>query len=145
MMKNIFLIILTLVIIISIAKPPKKNTNTNNTSSWVENKTIYGKWEWLKTECCGKKKGTTTPDTYGDKIILELLPNNTFAENANKYRVPRSGNITLSKVNSYDKQVKTIQFNDERPAYYSLSQNGDTLILSWEHLELQKEYYLKTK
>jgi hypothetical protein len=26
------------------------NNNTNNTSSWVENKTIYGKWEWLKTE-----------------------------------------------------------------------------------------------
>lgn len=141
-MKNIFLSLMVLATLFIFAKPPKKDNNSNQ---WIENKTIYGKWLWFKTECCGKKKGITTPDSYGDNILLELLADNTFIENATKHRVPRNGKVSIFKVTNNEKTIRTIQFNDERPAHYSLSQNGDTLILSWEYLELQKEYYYRTK
>lgn len=145
-MKKVFLSAFILGFVwVLIAKPPKKNTTSFNENTWVENKTIFGKWIWFKTECCGKTKGVTTPATFGDTIILELIADNTFAEKANKYRVARTGKIVISKVNKNEKTFNTIQFNDERPAHYFLSSNGDTLVLSWEHLELQKEYYYRKK
>jgi len=141
-MKKIFFTLLVGLIVLVYAKPPKNSPNT----SWVENVSIYGNWKWLKTECCGKKTGTTTPESYGDNIRLEIKSNNTFKELSNKHRIPREGNISLTKTLKDDKSfTNTVQFNDERPAHYSLSKNGDTLILSWEYLELQKETYLRIK
>lgn len=58
-----------------------------------------------------------------------------------KNPLPRSGTIILFKENAQD----VMQFNDERPARYYLSDNGDTLTLSWKHLELQTEKYLRKK
>ena len=55
--------------------------------------------------------------------------------------MPRSGTIILFKENLQE----VMQFNDERPARYFLSDNGDTLTLSWKHLELQTEKYLRKK
>jgi hypothetical protein len=58
-----------------------------------------------------------------------------------KNTLPRSGNCILFKENTSD----MIQFNDERPAKYYLSANGDTLTLSWKYLELQTEKYIRKK
>jgi hypothetical protein len=140
-MKKFFFTVLISSILFAFAKPPKNQSTTN----WVEKVTIYGKWTWIKTECCGTKKGITTPESYGDNIMLEILPDNTFKEISAKHRVPREGNIYTSTVNKDNKTIKTIQFNDERPAHYDLSPSGDTLILSWEHLELQKETYVRNR
>lgn len=142
-MKKLVFIFLIGLIILSYAKPPKNNSAN---TSWVESATIYGIWKWQKTECCGNKKGVTTPDSYGDNIILDIKSDNTFKEIANKHRVPREGVVSLTKAIKDDKSyTNTIQFNDERPAHYNLSKNGDTLVLSWEYLELQKETYVRNK
>ena len=46
-----------------------------------------------------------------------------------KNTLPRAGNVILFKENNVD----MIQFNDERSAQYFLSNNNDTLIISWKH------------
>lgn len=138
MKKNALLILGTIFFLWSISKPPKKE------SSWVEPKTVVGNWVWVKTECCGTQKGITTPETFGDQIELTINPDMSFKETANKYRVPRSGKIKLEeKTVLNSSNIKTIQFNDERPAQYTFSAKGDTLILNWEYLGLQKEFYVK--
>ena len=58
-----------------------------------------------------------------------------------KNTLPRAGNVILFKENNVD----MIQFNDERSAQYFLSNNNDTLIISWKHLELQTEKYIRKK
>lgn len=141
-MKKGLILLFTGLTLLVFSKPPKNKTAP---TSWVESTSIYGKWRWIETECCGKKRGKTTPDSYGNNIFLNINANNTFNEQSEKHRVPREGNITLSKLLKDGKTYKTIQFNDERPAHYELSKNGDTLVLSWEYLELQKETYVKAK
>ncbi|MCB9033184.1 MAG: hypothetical protein H6553_05055 [Chitinophagales bacterium] len=139
MKKSTLLILGTIFFLWSTGKPPKKKTDT-----WIEPKTVVGNWIWVKTECCGTQKGITTPQTFGDEIALTINPDMSFKETANKYKVPRVGSVKLGKKTALNEaDVNTIQFNDERPAYYSFSTKGDTLILSWEHLGLQKEYYAK--
>ena len=145
-MKKLFFIFFAGLLFFVNAKPPKSNTSTTNNQSWVESTSIYGKWKWASTECCGKKKGITTPDSNEDNIFLELKSDNTFKETSNKHRIPRQGTIILTKTYKEDKSyTNMIQFNDERQAHYNLSKNGDTLILSWEYLELQKETYVRVK
>ena len=126
-------------------RPPKVNKNKKDGNEWIENKTIYGKWLWFKTECCGSKKGTINNESFKDAIYLDLNPDNTFVEDSKKYRVPRSGEIFLTKETQENKTYDVIRFNDERPAHYILSADGDTLILTWDYLELQTEYYHRRK
>jgi hypothetical protein len=132
-------------ILLAEPRPPRLNKNKNSSNEWVENKTIYGKWEWFKTECCGSKKGTINTESFGDQIYLDLNADNTFTETSKKYRVPRTGEIFLTKETQENESFDVIRFNDERPARYSLSGSGDTLILAWDYLELQTEYFQRKK
>ena len=149
MMKYIAaLVLFVLVLTISSlqAKPPKMPKPKKN--EWIEPvrkvvpQNIYGNWTWLTTDCCGSRHGITTPESTNDNIVLELKPDNTFTElHTKKNTLPRSGTILLFKENMQE----VMQFNDERPARYSLSDNGDTLTLSWKHLELQTERYIRKR
>ncbi len=124
-------------------KPPKLPKPKKG--QWVETtkpKTIYGEWTWIETDCCGIRHGISTPSSTGDNISLELKSDNTFMEIHTKVNaLPRSGILSLSRSEMYD----MIQFNDERPARYYVSDNGDTLTISWKYLELQTEKYLRNK
>lgn len=126
------------------AKRPSKKSKTSPTiSTWVEQvkpKVIYGKWQWAFTDCCGSRKGISTPESSGDNIDLELRNDYTFLETHHKKNaLPRDGNFILFKQDGFN----MIQFNDERPARYMLSENNDTLTLSWKYLELQTETYIR--
>ncbi|MDB5226151.1 MAG: hypothetical protein JWN78_344 [Bacteroidota bacterium] len=124
-------------------KPPKLPKPKKG--QWIETakpKSIYGEWEWIETDCCGIRHGISTPLSTGDNIALELKSDNTFMEIHTKVNaLPRSGILSLSKSDVSD----MIQFNDERPARYFLSDNNDTLTISWKYLELQTEKYTRTK
>lgn len=124
-------------------KPPKLPKPKKGV--WVEPvkpKNIYGNWTWVETDCCGLRHGLSTPESTSDNILLILNVDNTFLEtHTKKHTLPRSGNFILFKDNISD----MIQFNDERPAKYSLSSLGDTLTISWKHLELQTERYIRQK
>lgn len=145
-MKKIFLLsILSILIFVGFAKKPPKNTKAKPISSWVEPpkpKIIYGKWAWFETDCCGIRHGISNPQNTSDEIELEIKSDNTFMEvHTKKNTLPRAGNVILFKENNVD----MIQFNDERSAQYFLSNNNDTLIISWKHLELQTEKYIRKK
>lgn len=144
-MKKIFLAILIIVTTSGyfLGKPPKL-PKPKKGGEWIEPtkpvqpKNIYGSWIWFETDCCGMRHGLSTPTSSADNIELELKENNTFLEiHTKKNALPRSGNCLLFREN----QMDMIQFNDERPAQYSLSGNGDTLTISWKYLELQTEKY----
>lgn len=146
-MKHFFLLILVFVAVGTFSKKPPK-TPKPKPGEWVEPakpvvpKNIYGNWTWIETDCCGARHGVSTPTSTADNIELELKNDNTFLEtHTKKNTLPRSGNLLMFKENNYD----MMQFNDERPARYSLSVNGDTLTISWKHLELQTEKYIRKK
>ena len=131
-----------------LAEKPPKLPKPKKGGEWIEPakpvvpKNIFTKWIWVETDCCGFRHGISTPESTSDVIELELNPDNTFLEtHTKKNALPRSGNIIMFKENNFD----MIQFNDERPARYNLSANGDTLVLSWKHLELQTEKYTRKK
>lgn len=139
-------IVFFLVLIISgvmVAKPPKMPKPVKGT--WVEPakpKVIYGNWKWIETNCCGLRNGISNPTSTADSITLVLLKDNTFDEqHTKKNALPRSGNFLLFK----DAEHDMVQFNDERPARYTLSASGDTLTISWKYLELQSEKYIRAK
>lgn len=130
-----------------LAKPPKL-PKPKKGGEWIEPvksvqpKNIYGNWIWFETDCCGMRHGLSNPASTSDNIELELKEDNTFLEiHTKKNALPRSGNCLLFREN----QMDMIQFNDERPAQYSLSTNGDTLTISWKYLELQTEKYERKK
>ncbi len=124
-------------------KSSKKNKK--NSIIWVDPpkpKIIYGKWAWIETDCCGLRHGISNPQNTSDNIELLINSDNSFYEShTKKNTLPRSGSILLFKENN----IEMVQFNDERPARYYLSTNNDTLTLSWKHLELQTEKYVKVK
>ena len=141
-MKNLLIIILFSVLsLVNYARPPKMPKL--KTGEWVEpvkTKNIYGNWLWIQTDCCGIRHGVSTPTSTSDNIELVLNSDNTFMETHTKINaLPRSGILLLNKQETFD----VIQFNDERPARYSLSVNSDTLTISWKYLELQTEKYLR--
>lgn len=130
------------------AKPPKVSKTKPKPNEWVVpykasvSKIIYGNWLWIETDCCGVRHGLSNPNSTNDSIVLNLNVDNSFLETHTKpSTLPRNGNFILFKENNMD----MVQFNDERPAKYSISDNNDTLILSWKHLELQTEKYLRKK
>jgi hypothetical protein len=133
------------ILLLAGSRPPRIDKTNKDSNEWVENKSIYGKWVWFKTECCGSKKGTITTENFGEAIYLDLNSDNTFTENSKKYRVPRTGEIFLTKETNENHIYDVIRFNDERPARYSLSADGDTLIFTWDYMELQTEYYHRKK
>lgn len=120
---------------------PKKGEWVEPTKPVVP-KNIYGSWTWIETDCCGMRHGISTPESTGDNIDLDIEKDNSFQEtHTKKNALPRSGSFIMFREND----AYMIQFNDERPAKYSLSTNGDTLTISWKHLELQTEKYLRKK
>ncbi len=132
--------------LLAFKKPPK--LPKPKAGEWVEPakpikaKSIYGEWTWMETDCCGMRHGLSTPESTSDNIELTLKEDNSFMElHTKKNTLPRSGTFIMFKENEVDK----IQFNDERPAQYSISANGDTLTISWKYLELQTEKYIRRK
>lgn len=130
-----------------LAKPPKMPKPKKGTD-WVDPfkpkplANIYGNWIWKETDCCGARRGISNPENTNDAITLELKSDNTFLEtHAKSTALPRSGTVIMFKENNID----MVQFNDERPAQYFLSNNGDTLTLSWKYMELQTEKYIRKK
>jgi len=121
---------------------PKKGGEWIEPAKPVAPKKVYGNWTWVETDCCGMRHGISTPESTADNIELALKNDNTFTEiHTKKLTLPRSGGFIMFRENESD----MIQFNDERPAKYFLSTNGDTLTVSWKHLELQTEKYTRAK
>ncbi len=145
-MKKLFFILILLSAASQLfsGKPPKL-PKPKKPGEWIEPpkpKNINGVWNWIETDCCGLRHGVSTPSSTGDNIELEIKADNTFYEtHTKKNTLPRGGVYTLFKDNSDD----MIQFNDERPAKYFLSNDGDTIVFSWKYLELQTEKYIRKK
>ncbi len=145
-MKQLFFILILLPVVFQLfsGKPPKM-PKPKKPGEWIDPpkpKNINGIWNWIETDCCGLRHGVSTPSSTSDNIELEIKPDNTFFEtHTKKNTLPRTGTYFLFKDNLTDK----VQLNDERPAQYFLSADGDTLILSWKYLELQTEKYVRKK
>ncbi len=148
MKKLFFILFFSIIVFNGFSVKPPKMPKPKKGGEWIDPikpivlKNIYGNWIWMETDCCGIRHGLSTPISTADNIELELKEDNTFMEiHAKKNTLPRSGNLLMFKEN----ESNMMQFNDERPAQYFLSTNGDTLTISWKHLELQTEKYLRKK
>ena len=148
-MKQLFIVgLLSIVTLTGFSGKPPKLVKPKKGSEWkepekhVEVKNLYGEWVWIETDCCGMRHGISTPESTSDYIELEVKNDNTFTEiHTKKLTLPRSGSFIMFK----EVDADMIQFNDERPAKYFLSLNADTLTISWKHLELQTEKYIRKK
>ena len=147
MKKTVGITIILISILNTLEAKPKRELNPKNRLEWIDvvkkpTPEIYGNWIWLDTDCCGIRHGLSTPESTNDNIKLELNNNKSFKEEHSKKKtLPRNGFFIVYKENNQD----VVQFNDERPAQFTISENKDTLTLSWRHLELQTERYIRQK
>ncbi|MCB0508898.1 MAG: hypothetical protein KDD21_11430 [Bacteroidetes bacterium] len=149
MKQFIFILIVSMFILSFAGKPPKINKQKNkewvvptSTASTLPKGNIYGHWVWIETDCCGARHGISTPQSTLDSIVLIINADNTFDEkHTTVVTVPRNGNV----ITYVDGTNNMIQFNDERPARFMMSPDGDTMTISWKYLEMQTEIYVRKK
>ncbi len=100
---------------------------------------VVGDWKWIKTNCCGRGAKITTPDAQRS-MSLTINVGGTFDKTDGGSKT--NGNFTLGNFSEEDNRP-TITFSDERPAL--LQGGGDTLILNYQYMDLQIEWYVREK
>lgn len=128
-------------------KTPKDNStgndqeNTGNTQEENLETKILGSWEWLMTKCCYRTPRTYTSDTLAYKRILRFRKNGVL-----EY----FNGDTLKKTASYevgyglmDDDRPVLNIDDTRPALLHIQ--NDTLIIDYGYIDLQTEFYRRSK
>lgn len=100
---------------------------------------VVGNWRWIKTNCCGRGAKITTPDALRS-MSLAINIGGTYDKTDGGSKT--NGNYTLGNFSEEDNRT-TITFDDERPAL--LQGGGDTLILNYQYMDLQIEWYVREK
>lgn len=126
----------------NISKGGQNNSSDNYTNTEPEQQLpdIYGKWLWVKTDCCGRMH----------KIITDTSETPTYLVLEKDGKLKRLHGDKTLKVATYNYQM------DPNLGYPTLSVSGvsqpglihfvgDTMLLDYGYFDLQTEYYIKTK
>ena len=124
-------------------EPVKKTVAPRKTYPSDEvNAQLDGKWKWCRTDCCGRLKRIQWADTSKTQVVLEF---------ETKYReVKRFENDRQVKTDNYAIEYgllggdrPTIRIGNGRSALLQFKE--DTLLLNYQYMDLQIEYYVKQK
>ena len=121
------------------SKNTTKEENVSDHEGKGETHEIVGRWKLYKTECCGRNKSTRmAEDTEEESRYMKF-------ESDGMVKYQDHGTL-LKKVPYHFETTKEgdqdwIKIGDEPTAIYVIK--GDTLMLNWEYMDLQIEYYLK--
>lgn len=139
-------IVLAAVVISVMACNTSKGSQNNTTDEFVTVKPqqdlpdIYGKWRWVKTDCCGRMHQVIT-DTSD-------IPSYLVLEKDGKLK--RLHGDKTQKVATYTYQqdlnlgYPTLSISEvSQPALIHFV--GDTLLVDYGYIDLQTEYYIKVR
>lgn len=120
---------------------PGTDVKTNPQQKPVDGRPHWtvGKWNWIQTKCCGRGAKITKPDAQ-KHMELVLKQGGSFDKTDGGSKT--SGTWTLGTFNAEDDR-QTITLADEKPAL--LQGGGDTLILNYQYMDLQIEWYVRVK
>ena len=125
----------------SLMKLSKDSFHRQKTEAIKPDKTlqemIMGAWQWDKTICCGRKQKETR-DTSAQKLTL-FIDDHTI-------QYYRGKQLTGTKVYRLSRleDHPTIRLEDNPNAAF-LTVGNDTLIIDFEYMDLQTEYYIRVK
>lgn len=102
---------------------------------------IVGNWNWLETYCCGRMKGVEKASITKEVKGINIYPDGKFERTENG-KVVSSGAYTMGTGTPY-KERNSIQFDQSPGALIDFK--GDTVVLSWEYMDLQIETYVRGK
>jgi uncharacterized protein (TIGR03067 family) len=130
--KNFWLAILSIVLTYSVAMACDEDKKAM--------KALTGKWELVKTDCCGRTTKTSMAEP-GEKVI-SFKSDGTMETTEHGKKQASTYQLTRNK--TMDENLVMLSMGRETyPAMYHI--DGDTLTLSWGYMDLQIEYYVKKK
>ncbi|MBX7224847.1 MAG: hypothetical protein K1X55_02330 [Chitinophagales bacterium] len=106
-----------------------------------ESQNYVGTWNWYRTDCCGRMKGTQLAKDVEDTKTYKIYNDGTYDLIVNG-KTTTTGKYALGTGTPY-KGRESIQFDNQQGALMTIS--NDTMILSWEYMDLQVEFYTKGK
>jgi hypothetical protein len=102
---------------------------------------LSGDWIWLKTECCGRIKNVSTPESTKNKIEKKFSTDGTVTTiNNGKTESALGYQILFSYLNDNNYMISV---DDGRPGLLHFF--GDTLVIDYGYVDLQTEWYLRKK
>lgn len=116
---------------------------------------LIGKWEWVKTFCCGRRAKWTYPTTCECTKLLELRKDGTYSLIESGYSIDKEnrlnkieGKFQLRKgLNDYSyaegDTINAIVFDEEAAAY--LTFRHDTLIIDRGYMDLDIQFFVRKK
>jgi len=104
-------------------------------------KRLYGQWDWMQTNCCGRTKNITTPEStqmtlsriYLDDETVELYINDSLQSTV-------EFTLNLGFRGENDTMLK---IGDGRAGYIRF--NGDTMVIDHSYMDLQTDWYVRRK
>ena len=104
---------------------------------------LDGKWQWVKTICCGRTPKETSPSTVGYTTALGFANNRelTFYRN-DSIQTKGKYKITFG-LNNDESDTMIIIGDTPRYGYFRFKE--DTLIVDYGYIDLQTEFYIKKK
>lgn len=103
-------------------------------------KSLIGKWELVKTDCCGRTS-KTIPAKPGEKEMHFKRDGSLIIKHEGK---TYNSYFNLLRNKEFDERIVLLQIGRETtPAMFNF--DNDTLVISWGFMDLQTEYYVKKK
>ncbi len=117
----------------SATKKPVVNPQVENEEA------LIGRWQLYKVDCCGRNKSTTMAEGTEDANKYLKFTNDGMVKFQDHGTLEKK--VPYSFENVMNDNLNWIKIGDKPTAIYTIK--GDTLILNWEYMDLQLEYYLK--
>lgn len=110
-------------------------------SSAINNmKNLYGKWELVKVDCCGRTTKTKVMGENDPKRIIQFNKDGTvrYMKRGDQAKM-ENYKAVFGKLGSQS----TLTIGEYHPAIIAV--NGDEMTLSWGYMDLQIETYKRLK
>jgi hypothetical protein len=102
---------------------------------------LAGNWIWLKTDCCGRIKKTSTPKTTNTTIEKQFNTDGTVVVRTNgKSEGTLAYRLLFSYMNDNDTMIS---IDDGRAGLLRFF--GDTLVIDFGYVDLQTEWYVRNR
>lgn len=98
---------------------------------------VIGKWEWIKTRCCGRRPEWSNPETTNTTASIEFKADSTLTYSYSD-RPSETYSFSISKDSVGNRAW--LMANDERAL---ISLRNDTLIIDYGYMDLATDFYIR--
>lgn len=143
-MKTITLSFLALMLFACCGHTRKAKMDTPTTEQGSTLDGLNGKWELFKTVCCGRTAKEKLVGENDRKEYLKFFSDKKIVKTFDMgFLLDKSPYEFTNLLDQSESPQQFIKIGDNNPAMYVII--DDTLVLSWEYMDLERKYYKKVK